>query len=192
MKSPYTGGDVRVVTERQSVPFKQETFELDVPTLECVDTGRRFTTGEMDDAFVDELHRLWRERHQMPSTEQLCAVREQLGLSQREMSKLLGFGINQYRYYEAGELPAGSNLLLLRMLTNPVVLPHLIAMQASKLPRKTIKALEKWIQGEHPTVSVSHTPPVNEKHGRESGGLLTHPLHLSATYFTTEENYSIA
>jgi hypothetical protein len=51
------------VIERQTIPFKQETFEMDVEILVCVDTGRRFTTGEMDDAFVDELHRLWRERH---------------------------------------------------------------------------------------------------------------------------------
>jgi hypothetical protein len=65
MKSPFTGGAVQSVLERQTVPFKHETFQMDVETLVCVDTGRRFTTGVMDDAFVDQLHRLWRERHQM-------------------------------------------------------------------------------------------------------------------------------
>jgi len=62
MKSPYTGGEVRVLTERQTIPFKQEEFEMEIQTLQCVDTGKRFTTGDMDDAFVDELYRLWRER----------------------------------------------------------------------------------------------------------------------------------
>lgn len=148
MKSPYTGGLVRMFTERQTVPFKQEEFEMDVQTLECVDTGKRFTTGEMDDAFVDELHRLWRERHKVPSTQQLRAVREQLGLSLRQMSKLLGFGINQYRHYEGGELPSGSNAVLLRVLTNETMLPHFLAMQADQLPVKTKKALKKPAEGD--------------------------------------------
>ncbi|CAN5808185.1 hypothetical protein BH24BAC1_BH24BAC1_38190 [soil metagenome] len=63
MKSPYTGGEVRVIIERRVIPFKQEEFEMHIPTLVCDDTGNRFTTGDMDDAFVDELYRLWRERN---------------------------------------------------------------------------------------------------------------------------------
>ncbi|WP_114782996.1 type II toxin-antitoxin system MqsA family antitoxin [Botryobacter ruber] len=192
MKSPYTGGEVRLITEHQVVPFKQETFEMDVKTLECVDTGKRFTTGEMDDAFVDELHNLWRARHNMPTTEQLRAVREQLGLSLRQMSKLLGLGINQYRHYEAGELPTGSNLLLLRMLFNPVTLPQIIAMQAHLLPAKTIKALEKWIQGEHHTVSVSHTPLINEQSVREKPTLAAGSTRNSSTYYEGAGNTCIA
>jgi transcriptional regulator with XRE-family HTH domain len=112
----------------------------------------------MDDAFVDELHRLWRERHRMPTTEQLRTVREQLGLSMREMSKLLGFGINQYRLYEEGELPTGSNLLLLRLLVDPVALPHIIATQTDGLPPKTRKALDKWLQGKSPAGMIPLTP----------------------------------
>jgi hypothetical protein len=54
-----------VVTERKTIPFKQEEFKMDVQTLACVDTGKRFTTGDMDDAFVDELYRLWRERQEL-------------------------------------------------------------------------------------------------------------------------------
>lgn len=154
MKSPYTGGEVSIITERQTIPFKQEEFEMDITSFECVDTGKRFTTGDMDDAFVDELHRLWRARHKVPSIEQLRAVREQLGLSQRRMSKLLGFGINQYRYYEAGELPSGSNAVLLRVITNETMLPNFLAMQADLLPAKTKKVLKNWIDGERATVEV--------------------------------------
>lgn len=189
MKSPYTGGKVHTVTERQTVTFKQEVFEMDVATLECVDTGRRFSTGEMDDAFVDELHRLWRERQKMPSTDQLRAVREQLGLSMRGMSQLLEFGINQYRHYEAGELPTGSNMLLLRMLANPAILPHLIAIQADKLPPKTIKALEKWIQGDHSTVAVSHTPLVNEKQARDHGRNDNSSLKPTTALYADSDNH---
>jgi DNA-binding transcriptional regulator YiaG len=159
MKSPFTGGAVQSVIERQTVLFKQENFEMDVETLVCVDTGRRFTTGEMDDAFVDQLHRLWRERHRMPTTEQLRAVREQLGLSMREMSKLLGFGINQYRLYEEGELPTGSNLLLLRLLVDPSALTHIITTQADTLPVKTRKALDKWLQEKSLPGTKTHALP---------------------------------
>ncbi len=77
----------------------------------------------------------------------------------REMSKLLGFGINQYRLYEEGELPTGSNLLLLRLLVDPVALPHIIATQADGLPPKTRKALDKWLHSKNLAGTIPYPPP---------------------------------
>ncbi|GGK83251.1 type II toxin-antitoxin system MqsA family antitoxin [Rufibacter glacialis] len=176
MKSPYTGGKVEIITERQSVPFKGETFEMDVETLVCVDSKKRFTTGEMDDKFVDTLHSLWRERYKVPTAQQLKAAREKLGLSLRRMSTLLGLGINQYRHYEAGKLPKPSHQLLLRLLVNEGALSYILALQCDKVPKKTLKAWESYIHGEKSIIEVEHTPKVNRK------PLIKTPVHEEEYY----------
>lgn len=161
MKSPYTGGEVRKVTTLETITFKDEQFTLEVESYECVDTGNHFATGEMNDAVIERVHNLWRKRHKVPTIAQLQAIREQLGLSKRQMSALLNFGVNQYRYYENGEIPKGANLLLLRLLVNQGVVPYILAAQADILPEKTKKALLKYIDGKTQIVEVENTPKLN-------------------------------
>ncbi|MFD2245572.1 type II toxin-antitoxin system MqsA family antitoxin [Pontibacter ruber] len=161
MKSPYTGGEVRKITAPETITFKDEQFTLEVESYECVDTGNRFATGEMNDAVIERVHNLWRERHKIPTIAQLQAIRKQLGLSKRQMSALLNFGVNQYRYYENGEMPKGANLLLLRLLVNQGALPYILSAQADGLPEKTKKALLRYFDGKTQIVEVENTPKVN-------------------------------
>ena len=50
-----------------------------------------------------------RVRHGIPFPEEIKATREKYGLSLAAISKILGFGINQYANYENGQVPSESN-----------------------------------------------------------------------------------
>lgn len=154
---------MKPITTRELIPFKGEEFEIEVTSFECVDTGKRFGSADMTDAIVDKLHFAWRQRHKVPSPEQLKEAREKLGLSLRAMSKFLGLGINQYRYYEGGELPKPSHQLLLKLLVSQGALPHILAIQSDRLPKKTLKAFESFIRGDRNVIEVERTPKVNNK-----------------------------
>ena len=42
--------------------LRGQPFEVDGPTWECPDTGKRHTTPEQDGGFLRHLHQLWRTR----------------------------------------------------------------------------------------------------------------------------------
>ena len=49
------------------------------------------------------------QKYAIPFPDEIKRVRELYGISALRMSKLLGFGDNQYRKYEEGEMPSVSN-----------------------------------------------------------------------------------
>jgi transcriptional regulator with XRE-family HTH domain len=51
--------------------------------------------------------------------ETLKKIRENYGLSMAAMSKVLGFGINQWRLYEEGQEPKKNHALLINMVKDP-------------------------------------------------------------------------
>lgn len=163
MKSPYTGGKVTTVTTLETIPFKGEEFEIEVTSFICNDTKEKFGDAEMTTKVVEQLLKKWRERHKVPTPEQLIEVRTRLGLSQKGMSKLLGLGINQYRYYENGELPKPSHQLLLRLVVSDAGLAQIIAQQKDIVEDKVLKALENYIYGTNKTIEVEGTPKVSTK-----------------------------
>ena len=69
----------------------------------------QFTTTEQDELAFNELYGQYRVRHGIPFPEEIKATREKYGLSLAAISKILGFGINQYANYENGQVPSESN-----------------------------------------------------------------------------------
>ena len=141
MKSPFTGGKTHIVLEPATFRFRNQDFEITVPQYECVDTKRRFTTGEQDDYFLAELHRQYRERNFIPAPEQIQITREQYSLSAARMSALLGMGTNQYARYEAGEMPTESNGTLLSLAARPEVFRSLVEAKRHLLKPRQLEKL---------------------------------------------------
>lgn len=152
MVSPFTGGAVQEIQDTQRYTFRGEQFEVTAPVYECADTGEQFTTNEQDEEFISRLHAQWREKHRVPTPEQLRCRREELDLSMREMSDLLGLGVNQWRQYEAGELPSSSNVLLLQLSCSAQGLAAIVAQREAALPERTRRKLQQAIGA--PTIPV--------------------------------------
>lgn len=71
--------------------------------------GETWTTTEMDEANIFQIYNQYRLKHGIPFPDEISGLREHYGLSAAKMSQILGFGINQYRTYEDGEVPSVSN-----------------------------------------------------------------------------------
>lgn len=48
-------------------------------------------------------------------------IREYYGYTTKQMSQLMGFGVNQWRNYEEGSPPNKSNSLLIRLVEDPEI-----------------------------------------------------------------------
>ena len=126
LKSPFTGGKVKEVSTIEQHEFRKEMFSVHVRYYVCEDTGERFTATEQDELLFNELYSQYRVNHGIPFPEEIKAIRLRYGLNYQQMTKILGFGANQYAQYEKGQMPSESNGKLLSAAMNRQFMLHLL------------------------------------------------------------------
>lgn len=109
IKSPFTKGRVKEVSTTEDAEFRKEKFRVHVRYYVCEDTGEQFTTTEQDTLQFNDLYSQYRIRHGIPFPDEIKEIRTRYGLNYSQISRILGFGANQYAKYENGEVPSESN-----------------------------------------------------------------------------------
>ena len=121
MKSPFTGKEMELTYEKSTWKFRGEVYEYMRASWLCTDTGERFTTDEMDDAGYLQVTNQYRSKYGIPFVDEIVEIRARYGISAAKMALILGFGINQWRAYEDGEVPSVSNGRMISSIKDPSV-----------------------------------------------------------------------
>jgi putative zinc finger/helix-turn-helix YgiT family protein len=119
MKSPITGKEMILAKEKRSMDFRKEKFEIVFHYFKCEDSGEQFTNDELDDLNINQVYNQYRDLHNIPFPDEIIRIREKYKIPANKMSEVLGFGVNSYRQYEAGEMPSVSNARLIQMVDDP-------------------------------------------------------------------------
>lgn len=98
----------RFFKEERTATFRKEEFKY-IHTGIIDEEGDTWTTTELDEANIFQVYNQYRTKHSIPFPDEIAGLRKHYGLSAAKMSQILGFGINQYRMYEDGEVPGISN-----------------------------------------------------------------------------------
>lgn len=109
MKSPFTGGNVTLRHEQAELTFRKEKFQYVHLFYECDDSKEHFTTTELDEVNMRQVYNQYRAKYGIPFPDEIRNIRHRYGLSATKMSEILGFGENQYRLYENGDMPSEAN-----------------------------------------------------------------------------------
>ncbi len=126
IKSPFTKGRVKEISTTEDVEFRKETFRVHVRYYVCEDTGEQFTTTEQDTLQFNDLYSQYRIRHGIPFPDEIKEIRTRYGLNYSQITKILGFGTNQYAKYENGDVPSESNGKMIAAIRNKKVLLGLL------------------------------------------------------------------
>lgn len=145
MKSPFTGGRVKEVTDIETKEFRREKFQVSVTYYVCEDTNEQFTTAEQDQQMLDSVYAQYRRRHGIPTPETIRAIRLQYGLTLTRMSELLGFGANQYAQYEKGEMPSESNGKIILLAAYPTTMKILLDSCREKLGEVEYERIKRHV-----------------------------------------------
>lgn len=121
MKSPFTGKEMKMTYENSTWKFRGEVYEYVRASWLCTDTGERFTTDELDDTGYLQVTNQYRAKYGIPYVDEIVEIRSRYGLSAAKMASILGFGTNQWRAYEDGEVPSVSNGRMIRSIMDPSV-----------------------------------------------------------------------
>lgn len=131
MKSPLTGKKMELAKERRLMNFRKETFEIVFHYYKCIDSGEQFTTTPLDEVNMNQIYNQYRDKFNIPFPDEISRIRNKYGLSATKMSEILGFGVNSYRHYEAGEMPSVANAKLIQMADDPEIFIGMVELCAN-------------------------------------------------------------
>lgn len=117
MKSPITGKEMTLQTNRNTVTFRKEEFNYFHLNYYCEDSGEFFTTTDLDELNLNQVYNQYRDKHNILFADEIKNIRDKYDLSANKMSQILGFGINSYRNYEKGEVPSLANANLIQTIS---------------------------------------------------------------------------
>ncbi len=143
MKSPMTGKEMILTKERRLMDFRKEEFEIIFHYYKCEDSGEQFTTTGLDELNINQLYNQYRDKFNIPFPDEIISIRKKYGLSAARMSEVLGFGINSYRQYEAGEMPSVANAKLIQMVDNPQIFIEMIELCSTLEKNLKVKYVQK-------------------------------------------------
>ena len=148
VNSPYSGKPMRVVYESDTWEMRGEVYPYMHIAFRDDENGEQFTTTESDTVCFEQVANQYRERHGIPYVDEIVALRERYGVSATKMALILGFGINQYRLYETGEVPSESNGKMIRSAMNPSVFLDLVRSSRNQLTEKEYLKISKKVEEE--------------------------------------------
>lgn len=120
--------------------------ELTVPYLFFKDKyGEEYTTTQIDTLNLILIQNAYREKNSIPFADEIKDLRKRYGLTAKKMSKLLGFGENQYRLYEDGEMPSLSNAKMISGTEDTGFVERLIAEAPGLFTEREHEKLRKRI-----------------------------------------------
>lgn len=91
-------------------------YQVTAPARFDMASGQIVEDAELDDAAAKIARAMYRSEFGIVAPESIKEYRAQIGLSQREFAKLLGWSPNTVAMYEVGGFPSESNNKLLKML----------------------------------------------------------------------------
>ena len=192
-KSPFTGGAVELCTEPASTRFRKEPYSYTSYFYRCVDTGRVFTDNELDDKSLAMVYDQYRQRHGIPSREEIKAIREQYGLSALAMSRILGLGDNQYRLYEEGTIPSESAGKLIKLARRR---ENMLALLESSRNAFTAKEYHRFYEMVENAATIVRLPITDSLYaeqtfsGQSSGQMIA--KKITKTNYYKSESYADA
>ncbi len=115
-----------LVQGREEIMVRGEAIPVNTRYLKCPVCDAEFADPQWPDDPLDEAYREYRARHGMLQPEDIRAFRQQYGLSQKELTALLGWGAVTLSRYENGALQSDAHEQALRLAMQPRNLLRLI------------------------------------------------------------------
>lgn len=156
---------LELIRTTEGIDVRGEKIEVEITYYRCLDCGEEFEDPRSNDDPLDKAYREYRRRHSMTQPEEIKSLRKRYGLTQSEMSKLLGWGAVTLSRYENGALQDATHEKTLRLAMEPQNLSKLIEESPGALSEEKRSHLleELWVAEQK---SYSFSKIYEERFGR--------------------------
>ena len=163
----YTKATLRV--EKEVYNVRGAPIEIEAEVAICQKCGTKIFDEERDSQNLEKAYSHYRQKHKLLSPDEIRTIREKYGLSQRALSRLLGWGEITIHRYENGAVQDNVHNSTLRLIEDPRNMQNLFEANRNKLPAYKAARLEKTIAGflqedKEKTFQVSFEKLVSHQH----------------------------
>jgi len=131
--------------EKEVYNVRGKPTEIEAEVTICQKCGEKIFDEERDSRNLEKAYSQYREKHNLLSPDKIRTIREKYGLSQRALSRLLGWGEITIHRYENGAIQDNAHNNTLRSIKDPQNMQDLFEANRSKLPSYIAARLEKRI-----------------------------------------------
>jgi len=126
IECPYCDGKANLHKETKELTYRKDVFKVVAHFYKCEKCSEEFTTTEADTISLTQAHNQYREKNNIPFSEEIAAIREKYDLPASKMSEVLGLGANGYSNYENGEIPTQAYGNLISAASEPQTFKNLL------------------------------------------------------------------
>lgn len=136
----YTEATLGIEKEVYSV--RGEPIEIEAEVAICQKCSEKVFDEERDSRNLEKAYSQYRENHGLLSPDEIRTTREKYGLSQRALSRLLGWGEITIHRYENGAVQDNAHDSILRLIEDPSNMQGLFQANRNRLPPHIATRLE--------------------------------------------------
>ena len=112
----------------------------------CPRCGGEIGDSRVEEANLERAYSAYRKSHNIVSQQDIASLRDEMGLSMREFSKLLGFGEQTAARYEtSGALPDALHSSIIRLAGSPAGARFLLSENGARISQSSVDKVEKYI-----------------------------------------------
>lgn len=145
MRSPFADCEARLVQENRVVKFRGEEYCYTYSYYECEKTKEQFSTTALDEENVQQVYKQYREKYNIPSSQEIEELRKKYGVSAARLGLILGFGENQISNYIDGEVPSRANGKTLSAIKDVHVFERYLDLAKNQLKESVYSKLKKRV-----------------------------------------------
>ena len=131
--------------EKEVYNVRGEPIEIEAEVAICQKCVSKIFEEERDSRNLEKAYDQYRQIHKLLSPDEIRTIREKYGLSQRALSRMLGWGEITIHRYESGAVQDNVHNSTLRLIEDPRNMQNIFEANRNKLPAYTEARLEKRI-----------------------------------------------
>lgn len=132
----------------EQINIRGEMVPIHLEYFQCEACGEDFEIPRLENDPLDVAYREYRNRKGMIQPEEIKKFRKELGLTQKNFSKILGIGIATLNRYENGALQSEAHDRSIRLCMQPANLVKILEQKPELLSESTRSRVIQLLQGE--------------------------------------------
>ncbi len=141
----------------ESYPIRGEEIKIEANVLVCSLCGEDIFDKKLDAMNLQKVYATYRAKHGLLSPDDIREIRERYGLSQRGMSRFLGWGEITLHRYESGGLPDRVHNDLLQMISTHEGMSCYLQERGSNLPYEETAMVKEVLKSTRTPISLRNT-----------------------------------
>ncbi|MCY0870619.1 MAG: DUF4065 domain-containing protein [Firmicutes bacterium] len=141
----------------ESYPIRSEEIEIEANVLICSVCGEDIFDKKLDSANMQKVYATYRAKHGLLSPDEIREIRERYGLSQRGMSRFLGWGEITLHRYESGGLPDRVHNDLLKMISTHEGMARYLQERGTSVPNEEAETVKSVLKSARKPISLRNT-----------------------------------